>query len=202
MSNLVMDWIQEIKNLRAPGQSDAGLAADLGVSKQFLSDVLAGKKELSLRLKLLIWKRLGRELDRDAALAFLPGKAAEALVRLHQESVEAGEDAQALTSKVQFDDWTNDLIALRDERGMTDAELAADLEVSGPYLSTVLSGKVHLSWKKKIAVWSRRRYDLSRDTLLSFLPAETASELIDLDRARGRRRASKLAAAAKPKAPR
>ena len=46
-----MNWIEEIKKLRAPGQSDAGLAADLGVSKQFLSDVLAGKKELSLTKK-------------------------------------------------------------------------------------------------------------------------------------------------------
>lgn len=194
-----MNWIEEIKKLRAPGQSDAGLAADLGVSKQFLSDVLAGKKELSLTKKLVVWKKLSRELDRDAALAFLPAKSADELVRQHQESVAAGQDARELTPKEQFDDWTNDLIALRDARGMTDAELAADLDVSGPYLSTVLSGKVHLSWKKKIVVWGRRKYDLSRDTLLSFLPAEAATELIALDRARGRRRASKLAAAAKPK---
>lgn len=194
-----MNWIEEVKKLRAAGQSDAGLAADLGVSKQFLSDVLAGKKELSFEKKLVVWKRLGRALDSDAALAFLPAKYAEELVHLHQASIAAGQDVAGLTPKEQFDDWTNDLIALRDARGMTDAELAADLDVSGPYLSTVLSGKVHLSWKKKIAVWSRRRYDLSRDTLLSFLPAEAATELIALDRARGRRRASKLAAAAKPK---
>ena len=164
-----MNWIEEIKRLRAPGQSDAGLAADLGVSKQFLSDVLAGKKELSLKKKLVVWKKLGRELDRDAALAFLPAKAAEELVRRHRDSAAAGQDAVELTPKAQFDDWTNDLIALRDARGMTDAELAADLDVSGPYLSTVLSGKVNLSWSKKIAVWGRRKYDLSRDTLLSFL---------------------------------
>ncbi len=196
-----MNWIEEIKRLRAPGQSDAGLAADLGVSKQFLSDVLAGKKELSLKKKLVVWKKLGRELDRDAALAFLPAKAAEELVRRHRDSAAAGQDAVELTPKAQFDDWTNDLIALRDARGMTDAELAADLDVSGPYLSTVLSGKVNLSWSKKIAVWGRRKYDLSRDTLLSFLPAEAATELIALDRARARRRASKLASAAKPEAP-
>ena len=140
------------------------------MSKQFLSDVLAGKKELSLKKKLVVWKKLGRELDRDAALAFLPAKSADELVRQHQESVAAGQDAGKLMPKVQFDDWTNDLIALRDARGMTDAELAADLDVSGPYLSTVLSGKVHLSWKKKIVVWGRRKYDLSRDTLLSLLP--------------------------------
>lgn len=197
-----MNWIEEIKNLRAPGQSDAGLAADLGVSKQFLSDVLAGKKELSLQKKLVVWRKLGRDLDRDAALAFLPAKFAQELLRQHQESVAAGQHTGELKPKEQFDDWTNDLIALRDARGMTDAELAADLGVSGPYLSTVLSGKVHLSWNKKIAVWSRRKYDMSRDTLLSFLPAEAATELIALDRARGRRRASKLAdAASKPKAP-
>jgi transcriptional regulator with XRE-family HTH domain len=194
-----MNWIEEIKSLRGPGQSDAGLATSLGVSKQFLSDVLAGKKELSLRLKLVVWKQLGRELDRDAALALLPDKVSQELLDFHREQLKAGQEPAQLTPRGEFDDWTKDLIALRDARGMTDAELAADLGVSGPYLSNVLNGKVQLSWKKKIAVWGRRKYDLSRDTLLSFLPAETATELIALDRARGRRRASKLAAAARPK---
>ncbi|KPF48760.1 hypothetical protein IP87_09715 [beta proteobacterium AAP121] len=191
-----MNWIEEIKSLRSPGQSDSALAAELGVSKQFLSDVLAGKKELSLQKKLLVWKRLGRELDREAALAFLPAKAADELVRLHEASLRSGRHDSELTPKERVDDWTNDLIALRDARGMTDAELAADLGVSGAYLSTVLSGKVHLSWNKKIAVWGRRKYDLSRDTLLAFLPVETASELIAMDRARGRKRAARLATAA------
>jgi len=192
-----MNWIEEIKTLRAPGQSDASLAADLGVSKQFLSDVLAGRKELSLKLKVTAWKKLGRELSREAALAFLPGKIAKDLQEAHQEVLLRGQDPDALETKNKFDDWTMDLIELRDARGMTDAELAADLNVSAPYLSTVLKGKKKLSWGKKIAVWGLRRYDLSRDTLLSFLPVEVATELIDLDRARGRRRAAKLAAAAK-----
>jgi transcriptional regulator with XRE-family HTH domain len=191
-----MNWIEEINTLRAPSQSDASLAADLGVSKQFLSDVLTGKKELSLKLKVMVWKKLGRELGREAALALLPDKVARDLEHAHHELLAGGQVQEALGAKSNFDDWTADLIKLRDDRGLTDAALAAELSVSAAYLSTVLKGKTKLSWKKKIEVWGMRKYDLSRDTLLSFLPADVATELTELDRARGRRRANKLAAAA------
>jgi len=194
-----MNWIEEIKGLRAAGQSDASLAADLGVSKQFLSDVLNGKKELSLKLKLVVWKKLGRELNREAALALLPDKVARDLQQAHEELLLSGQDPHALKTKNKFDDWIADLMELRDSRGMTDAQLAADLEVSAPYLSMVLKGTTKLSAGKKIAVWGKRKYDLSRDTLLSFLPPDIATKLIEADRARGRRRADKLAAAAKSK---
>lgn len=194
-----MNWIEEIKGLRAAGQSDANLAADLGVSKQFLSDVLNGKKELSLKLKLVVWKKLGRELNREAALALLPDKVARDLQQAHEELLLSGQDPDALKTKNKFDDWIADLMELRDSRGMTDAQLAADLEVSAPYLSMVLKGTTKLSAGKKIAVWGKRKYDLSRDTLLSFLPPDIATKLIEADRARGRRRADKLAAAAKSK---
>lgn len=194
-----MNWIEEIKGLRAAGQSDASLAADLGVSKQFLSDVLNGKKELSLKLKLVVWKKLGRELNREAALALLPDKVARDLQQAHEELLLSGQDPDALKTKNKFDDWIADLMELRDSRGMTDAQLAADLEVSAPYLSMVLKGTTKLSAGKKIAVWGKRKYDLSRDTLLSFLPPDIATKLIEADRARGRRRADKLAAAANSK---
>jgi len=194
-----MNWIEEINSLRAAGQSDASLAADLGVSKQFLSDVLNGKKELSLKLKLVVWKKLGRELNREAALALLPDKVARDLQQAHEELLLSGQDPDALKTKNKFDDWIADLKELRDSRGMTDAQLAADLEVSAPYLSMVLKGTTKLSAGKKIAVWGKRKYDLSRDTLLSFLPPDIATKLIEADRARGRRRADKLAAAANSK---
>lgn len=194
-----MNWIEEINSLRAPGQSDASLAADLGVSKQFLSDVMTGKKELSLKLKLHVWRKLRRELSREAALAFLPAKVAQDLQQAHDELVQRGENQDALATKDHLDDWTRDLIALRDDREMNDAQLASELNVSPAYLSTVLKGRTKLSWAKKIEVWGKRKYDLSRDTLLAFLPADVAKELIDLDRARGRRRADKLVAASKAK---
>lgn len=184
MAQAPMNWIEEIKKLRGPSQSDAGLAADLGVSKQFLSDVLAGKKELSLKLKCLVWTKGCHQLDLEAALAFLPLKVATELLRLHRESTESRNGKVNLSPKQEFDDWTKDLLALRDAHGMTDAELAAALQVSGAYLSTVLSQKVPLSWSKKVSVWQRREYDLSRNTVLSFLPANLAAELVALDAAR------------------
>lgn len=51
-----MDWISEIKKLHRDDRnlSDAKTAAELGISKPFLSEVLNGKKELSAKLKLKI----------------------------------------------------------------------------------------------------------------------------------------------------
>lgn len=181
-----MNWINEINSLRTAGQSDANLAVCLGVSKQFLSDVLTGKKELSLKMKLVVWNKLGRELNREAALALLPEKVAEHLQRAHAEVVLGGDNPDALRTKSKFDDWRPDLIELRDSRSMTDAELAAELKVSAPYLSMVLKGTTKLSAGKKVAVWRHQKYDLSRNTLLSFLPPDVATKLVERDRAIGR----------------
>lgn len=78
-----MNWIDEIRKLRDERQlSDAQTAAELGVSKQFLSDVLSGKKQLSNKIKLKIWSRRERDLDRESLLAFLPSKVAEQLLEI------------------------------------------------------------------------------------------------------------------------
>ena len=102
--------------------------------------------------------------------------------------------AADLASKLERDDWIPDIVALRDERGWNDAELAADLGVSKQFLSAILNRKKPVSWGLKVAIWGRRNYDLSRETLLALLPDEVATELIELDKKRGRTRA-RLAAA-------
>lgn len=62
--------------------------------------------------------------------------------------------------------------------------MAADLGVSKQYLSAVMNRKKAMSWGLKVAVWDRRNYNLSRDTLLALLPDEIATELIELEHAR------------------
>lgn len=182
-----MDWIDEIRKLRASKSlSDSQCALELGVSKQFLSDVLAGKKPLSPKLKMKIWTLSERELGSADLLAFLPAKVADELIeRSKSPSMSRGVDIPKWSAN---HDWVDELIALRDSRAMTDTELAADLEISQPFLSAVLHRKKPISWPLKIAIWGRRNYDLSRDTILKLLPAELAEELIRLDRLRGKAR--------------
>lgn len=188
-----MKWTEEIVKLRDErGLSDAEVGAELGMSKQFTSDILLGKAPIGTKLKLKIWSRRAYDLNRDRLLAFLPDKVAEEVQAIE---LERGQRAAAtLLKKGERDDWVADLIALRDERGWKDAELAADLGFSKQYLSAVLSRKKPMSWALKVAVWSRRNYDSSRETLLALLPDDVATELIELDKKRGRKRAAQRAA--------
>jgi len=188
-----MEWIEEIKKLRDErGLSDAEVGAELGMSKQFTSDILLGKAPVGMKLKLKIWGRRNYDLNRDRLLAFFPEKVAS---EIHEIELERGHHMAAdLASKLERDDWIPDIVALRDECGWNDAELAADLGVSKQFLSAILNRKKPVSWGLKVAIWGRRNYDLSRETLLALLPAEVATELIELDKKRGRTRA-RLAAA-------
>jgi len=187
-----MNWIDEIKKLRDERQfSDAQTAAELGISKPFLSEVLNGKKQLSTKLKMKIWSRREYDLDRDWLLAFLPSKVSEQLLEI--ELARGKHRANAFLKDGVSRDWVDDLIVLRDQRGLSDTEFAAELGISQPFLSGVVSRKKAVSWPLKIAIWSRKNYDLSRDTLLNLLPEELSSELKKIDRARGRKRAARLA---------
>lgn len=189
-----MKWIEEIEKLRDErGLSDAEIGAELGMSKQFTSDILRGKAPIGTKLKLKIWNRRAYDLNRDRLLAFLPEKVADEVRAVEIERSQQA--AAAMLKKRERDDWVADLVALRDERGWNDAELAADLGMSKQYLSAVLNRKKPISWGLKVAVWSRRNYDLSRETLLALLPDDVATELIELDKKRGRKRAAKRAAA-------
>lgn len=189
-----MKWIEEIEKLRDErGLSDAEIGAELGMSKQFTSDILRGKAPIGTKLKLKIWSRRAYDLNRDRLLAFLPEKVADEVRAVEIERSQQA--AAAMLKKRERDDWVADLVALRDERGWNDAELAADVGMSKQYLSAVLNRKKPMSWGLKVAVWSRRNYDLSRETLLALLPDDVATELIELDKKRGRKRAAKRAAA-------
>jgi transcriptional regulator with XRE-family HTH domain len=193
-----MNWIDEIRKLRDELQlSDAQTAAELGVSKQFLSDVLTGKKQLSNKVKLKIWSRREHDLDRESLLAFLPYKVAEQLLEI--DLAREKRRADALLGGGGAKDWVADIITLRDERGMNNTEFAAELGISQPFLSDVLNRKKAVSWPLKIAIWSRKNYDLSRDSLLNLLPEELSAELKEIDRERGRRRAARIAEKRNPK---
>lgn len=67
-----MDWITKIRELaEARKMSLRQLAADLGVSQQFLNDVVNSKRAPSLKLKLAVLSRIGYDAPRDALLELL-----------------------------------------------------------------------------------------------------------------------------------
>lgn len=191
MPRIGLEWTQEINRLREDGQSDARLAAAIGVSKQLLSAVFTGTKELSPKLKASIWTRVKgeRRIDTDIALAFLQKDKAQAIL----------EDYAELKKKEPLDpngpeevtDAVRDLLRLKTTRGWTDAQLAADLGVDDTYISMMLSGRQEISFNIKRKIWARLKYDLSRDTVLWFLAGEKASAIIEADRERGRRRTAR-----------
>jgi hypothetical protein len=172
-------WIDVIETLRMPGQTDAQLAGQLGISKQFMSDVMAQKKELGLKLKMSVWKMTSMELTLDAALGFVPGKVADELRNVAAERVGSDDGARRVLSRDKHADWASDLQAMMKSQEVTAAALAVDLGVSGAYLSAVINRKTQASWGVKVEIWRRRGYDLSCETVLSFLPSEVVRELVD-----------------------
>ncbi len=193
MPRIGLEWNEELNRLRDDGQSDAGLAGVLGFSKQLLSAVFKGTKELSPKLKASLWPRVkgNRKLDTDIALAFLPRERAEAVLADYAELVQAGEIDPGGPADVT--DAVPDLLKLKTSRKWTDAQLAAELGVDDTYISMLFSGRQEISFNLKRKIWGRLKYDLTRDTVLWFLPADKARAIIEADRERGRRRAARLA---------
>lgn len=188
MPRIGLEWSEEINRLREDGQSDAALAAALGFSKQLLSAVFNGSKELSPKLKASIWARVKgqRRLDTDIALAFLQREKAEAVLADYAELQRQGPlDADG---PEDVTDAVRDLLKLKTSRGWTDAQLAADFGVDETYISMMLSGRQEISFNMKRKIWGRLKYDLSRDTVLWFLAGEKAIAIIAADRERGQRR--------------
>lgn len=67
-----MDWLKQIAELAVQrGLSQRKLASILGVSQQFLNDVVNQKREPSLKLKLAILGVTGYEGARDVLLEML-----------------------------------------------------------------------------------------------------------------------------------
>lgn len=82
-------WVERIDQLkeRVGHSSDMQLAADLLISRQFLSDIRSGKSPIPVGLKFKIADRLGYEMTRDALLELLPDQVANAIRKKdHQRS--------------------------------------------------------------------------------------------------------------------
>lgn len=68
-----MDWLKEMNALKeAQQQTDTQLAATLGISKGFLSDIRSKRRPLSPALKLAIIDRMGHKITKAVLISILP----------------------------------------------------------------------------------------------------------------------------------
>jgi len=187
-----MKWAEKIREIcEAKGQTANKTAADLGVSRQYLSALVNEIKEPSPNFKLKIWSELDEDLDLTNALAFMKENEAKELKQLAASN--AGQKASKEVSVRPPVDWVDALVDLRNQRGLTDALFAAELGVSPAFICMVFARKKPVSWRLKMAIWSRKNYDLSRDAILNLFLPEIGQQLIDMDRQRGQKRAEKIA---------
>lgn len=81
-----MDWPEKINELAAERRcSIRQLAADLGVSQQFLSEVVRGVKPASPMLKIKVLDRFGYDLTRDILIDIFPNDIAEQIRKVDIE---------------------------------------------------------------------------------------------------------------------
>ena len=181
-----MNWINSLRTLcDASGLSDAKFAAQLGVSKQYLSALLKCAKPLSQPVKLVIWSRLNRPLDLAVALSFLTEAEATEIVGIEsaRNSCMADEVGQA----TEPPDSVGALIAFRDQRGFNRSQLGLELGVTVAFLSYVLSRKKPIPWRMKIDLWKHQGYALSLNAVLVYFLEGIAQELVAIDHARSSR---------------
>jgi DNA-binding Xre family transcriptional regulator len=68
-----MDWLKELDKLKAARQyTDTELAATLGISKGFLSDLRSGRRPMPTAVRLAIVDRMGYDLTRNVLISILP----------------------------------------------------------------------------------------------------------------------------------
>lgn len=175
-----MDWILEITKLcNDRGLSNAKLAVELGFSKQYLSHVLTEAKQPSPELKFQVWSRLNHRLTPENLLGFLPSDVATKLRHLDKMRVVNLGTPRPKTPLTN--DWICDLVQIRDRQGLNSRAFAEQLGLSQPYLSVLLAGKKPIPWDLKVHAWEQMNFDLSCETLLNFLPAELAGQLVEIE---------------------
>lgn len=93
---MAVDWKAEIEALcEKRGWTLKALAGDLGISQAYLSEVLHGRRPLSMPLKIKLAGRIGWNKTSDLLVELLPDDAAEAWKEWDERGTKAlGEKAE------------------------------------------------------------------------------------------------------------
>lgn len=87
---MAVNWKEEIEALcEKRGWTLKALAGDLGISQAYLSEVLHGRRPLSLPLKIKLAGRIGWNKTSDLLVDLLPDDAAEAWASWESKTTES-----------------------------------------------------------------------------------------------------------------
>lgn len=171
-----MHWAEEIRRIRdEKGLSDAKMAADFGVSKQYLSFLLTEAREPSRQFKVIVWSRLKRKLDLETLLSFLSDAQHAELFKIHLSSKES-------KNNIAPPDWIQVLQLYRDKRNFNNIALAKEFNVSQSLVSQIFSGHTKCTWNIKMHIWKNEQYKLTIKTLLQLFLTDIQAELIEIEK--------------------
>ena len=158
----------------------AGLARHLGMSKQGLAHVRAGRQDLSVETKLAVLSQLGGEVSDEAFEGLFP----------HKTRREVGGKVTGIFDPEdgeQYDDgfWVARIEQIKEKMDVnSDYELARALSISPTMLSNQRAGKDGLSSVAKIKILDKLGYAVARDALVSLLPPRIRKKFVDFDNLR------------------
>lgn len=150
-------------------QSDAALAAWLGIDKSMISSVRTGTRRLGLIQRLKVLDRIGFLKTRTFVESLLPENLANELVKLNQRMV--GRQAEEALDRISAD---NENVKLIDAAKLafdikTDAELAQILDVRDTTISMVRRGKTALGLVPKLKILASVTGEFQFQPLVDFL---------------------------------
>ena len=170
-------WLARLDELKSKLEiaTYAGLARHLGMSKQGLAHVRAGRQDLSAEVKLAVLSQLGGEVS-DKAFESLLSRKTRREVGGKVAGIFDPEDGK------QYDDgfWINRINQVKDKlRVKSDYELARSLSISPTMISDQRAGKDGLGSVAKIKILDTLGYAVARDALVSLLPPRIREKFVD-----------------------
>ena len=166
--------------------TNAELAQYLGMSKGGLGNVLSGRQELSVSIKLRILRELREDIDEDVFVELMPPKTR----REYKKEIERLYDpAEGGDLKSEDNFWVNRIDDLKYRfKVRTDQELARSLGITRTMISEQRAGKDALSSTAKIRILDKLAYTAARSLLIDLLPPRVRKGFKDFDDLRFRNR--------------
>lgn len=185
-------WLARLDELKSRLEiaTYAGLARHLGMSKQGLAHVRAGRQDLSAEVKLAVLSQLGGEVSDEAFESLFPQK-----TRLEVGDKVAGIFDPRKDEQYDEEFWVARIKQVKTKLDVkSDYELSRSLSISPTMISNQRASKDGLSSVAKIKILDTLGYAVARDALVSLLPPRIRKKFVEFDNlrfvARGKNRGS------------
>ena len=168
-----LEELKELKRFRTYGD----LAAHLGMSKSGLANVLSGRQELSVELRLEVLKELGGEVNEEDFANLFPLNTKQSFEN-EMDRLFDPDTGHAM----EQDFWARRIDELKYRFNVRhDNDLARSLSISPSVISGQRAGKDALSPVAKIKILDKLGYTATRSLLLDLLPPRVKKRLKRFD---------------------